>query len=94
MKPTLKSILKRVESASGIFTTSRFVVINHPIENAVCLIDLSCPHASNLFTSCMIEIFCKGYMGHYRFETIYIGGETANFYGVFPGHFLSITYHL
>lgn len=95
MKPTIKTIHKRIENARCIFTTARFVLLNHPIDpRAVCLIDLSSPHTGNLFTSYMIEIFCKGYMGHCDFETIYIGGGTANYYGVLPDHYLSITYHL
>lgn len=95
MKPTIKSILKRMGKARETFESARYELLEHPFNSReICLVELSRPAATNLFSKYEIEIFCKGFMGNFDFETYWIDGETAKYYGIEPGHYLSVSYYL
>lgn len=95
MKPTIKSIHKRMDKARETFKSARYALLEHPFNSRqVCLVELSRTADINLFSRHEIEIFCKGFLGHFDFDTIYIYGETADYYGVEVGYYISISYYL
>lgn len=96
MKPTIKSIHKRMDKVRDFFGEhSRYVLMSHPLtRRAVCLVELSRPADANVLTRQELKILCERFIEHVEFDTYYIDEETANACGVNVGKYLCISYYL
>lgn len=93
MKPTFKALARRIAEYEKIYGSNDYHLICKSCGGEIIyLVDVSAPSTMALFTHNDVKYLCKGFMGYFCFEVIWLNASEAKECGCEEGDYLCISF--